>query len=157
MCIQKNKPVSLYAEILPGCSIGGIFIGEKVINVLDRLSSEQTLECEEFNNFGKVYDLYTVNNGEINFTSDESDIVLALWCSIGYKGSYDGKYYPGISVREVKKNFREKEIYHGYLVLDRNYKIYYGLPDAFDDFVNFDEVNDDIVLEDLYVGDLKNN
>lgn len=152
---KKNNAISLSAEIVPGQSIGGILIGENVLDIIDRLPSDQELICKEFNNFGKNYYLYSINNGIINFTSDKDDVVLAIWCGVGYKGKCDEKYYPGISVGEVKENFRKIEIYHGYLVLDDNYKIYYELPEEFDDFNDFNEVDDDVILRCLYVGDLK--
>lgn len=153
--MERNEVISFDAEIIPGKSIGGISIGEDVISVLDKLDNGQGIEESVFSNFGVKYYLYSINNGIINFTTKDDGVVLALWCGIGYKGSYKGRYYPGVTVKDIKINFKSKELYGGYLVLDNNYNIYYGLPEEFDDYDNFCQLNDEIIFEDLYVGKLR--
>lgn len=39
--------------------------------------------------------------------------------------------------------------------MDRNFLIYYGMPDHIDDFNYFSDLDDDVVFEELYVGGLR--
>ncbi len=43
----------------------------------------------------------------------------------------------------------------GYLIVDRNYLIYYSMPDDIDDFNSFSDLDDDVVFEELHVGGLR--
>lgn len=143
------------ADIIAGESIGGISLGDNVLDILEAAGDKFAIKEIPFENFGNKYFHYKLNDGEINFTSNYDGEILAIWCEPGYLGMYNGYLYPGISAREIKEVSKIQEIYKGFLVIDRNFNVYYDLNEGVDDFDRFEDVNDEVKFNALYVGDLK--
>ncbi|HCT6471251.1 TPA: hypothetical protein OT496_003576, partial [Morganella morganii] len=81
-------------------------------------------------------------------------VIIALWCKPPYSGSYKNKLYPGITASKLNEVSKKQEIIKGYLVIDKDFHVYYGMPEDIDDFDCFSDLNDDVIFNELYVGDL---
>ncbi|PIT13094.1 hypothetical protein BGI32_09610 [Snodgrassella alvi] len=151
---MKKIIIGLDMDIIPGRSIGGISLGDYDKDIIECINNKYVIEKYSFNNQLGSYALYKIHNGAISFTSDEQGVIIALWCEPPYKGSYKRKLYPGITALELKKISKTQEIIKGYLVIDKNFFIYYGMPDNIDDFNSFSDIDDKTIFNELYVGNL---
>lgn len=153
---MKDKAVvSLVEDIIPGKSIGGICLGDNVADVIESVGDKFSIDAISFENFGTKYFYYKINNGAISFTCNESGKIVSLWCKPPYLGKFDKKFYPGITVRELKNISKKQSIIKGYLIIDNNKLIYYGMPEDIDDFNRFSDLDDDVIFDELYVGNLE--
>ncbi|ELY2857425.1 hypothetical protein SMC92_004589 [Cronobacter dublinensis] len=153
--MKDNTVINLVSDIIPGKSIGGISLGDNVVDIIECIGDEFTIDVFSFENFGVKYFCYKINNGAISFTCNESGNIISLWCEPPYLGSFNKKLYPGITVGELKKISKKQSIIKGYLVIDNNKLIYYGMPDDIDDFNHFSDLDDDVIFNELYVGNLE--
>lgn len=152
---MMNKVVPDYnAPIVAGTSLGGIELGGFADEVLACLQDSCRVENTESEGPAGAFTLYELDGGVVGFGVDGDGVIVSLWCRQPYQGLYDGRLGPGMSVSEISKMSRRQFEFGGYLVLDRNYQVYFGLPALFDDFDSFDELPRDLVFEELYVGDL---
>lgn len=147
--------IGLDMDIIPGKSIGGISLGDNVNDVIKSIGEKHPISKYDFQNHTGNYSLYNIFNGAISFTCDSNNIIVALWCTPPYQGSFNKKLYPGITALEIRRRSKKQEIIKGYLVIDKNSPIYYGMPDEIDDFNSFSELDDDTIFNELYVGNLK--
>lgn len=150
----SNMSINLDENIIPGKSIGGISLGDNVNDIIKCIEAEYCINVIEFENFGVKYLCYKINDGAISFTVNDTGHIVSLWCEPPYKGSFNGKLYPGITARKLKEISSIQTIIKGYLVIDNNPLIYYGMPDDIDDFNCFSDLDDDVFFNELYVGDL---
>lgn len=153
--MKDNAAISLVKDIIPGKSIGGICLGDNVADITECIGDKFSIDVFPFENFGTKYFCYKINNGAISFACNESGQVVSLWCEPPYLGSFDKKLYPGITAGELKKISKKQSIIKGYLVIDNNKLIYYGMPEDIDDFNRFSDLEDDVMFNELYVGNLK--
>lgn len=142
-------------DIIPGKSIGGISLGDNVDDVTLSLSEGVSFEIFDFENFGVKYHCCKLGGGAVSFTIDESGKIISLWCEPPYKGSFNGKLYPGITAKELREVTRKQNLVKGYLVVDNIYGLYFGMPDDIDDFNSFSDVDDGVYFNELYVGSLQ--
>lgn len=153
--VMKNYIINFDSDIIPGSSIGGISLGDCTEDVFECIADTFDVEISEFENFGGRYVSYEVSGGAITFVAREDGKISALWCKPPYKGRFDRRFYPGITAGELKSVSRRQEIFDGYLVVDRNYLIYYGMPEDIDDFNSFSDLDDGVVFNELHVGKLR--
>lgn len=146
--------ISLDAEVVPGKSIGGISLGDNASDVIKSAAGKFSVDFLEFENFGVKYVCCKIEGGAISFSYNEDGKVVSLWCEPPYRGGGDRRFYPGITAGKLRRVSRKQEIIKGYLVVDDNYSVYYGMPDDIDDFDHFSDLDDDVVFSELYVGDL---
>jgi len=152
---MTNRFPDLKAEILQGLSIGGICIGDDINTVLSCLAEDCPVSSDYF--FapdGRCLMWYCFYDGAVSLTADEDGVILDVRCRKPYRGLFDGRIGPGMTAAEIAKFSRHQEECYGYLVLDNNYQIYLSLPDGCDDFERFSDLPEDIVFEQLYVGNL---
>lgn len=153
---MKNHTVVRFdSDIVPGRSIGGISLGDCVEDIFYRVADTFDVEIFEFENFGVRYVCYEIAGGAISFSAKDDGKITALRCKPPYKGRFDRRFYPGITAGELKRVSRRQELMGGYLIVDRNYLIYYSMPDDIDDFNSFSDLDDDVVFEELHVGGLR--
>lgn len=151
---MKNIAIRSDADIVPGKSIGGVSLGDSVSDVIRCIKSEFTIKKYDISNLVGKFFLYKINDGTISFTSDKYGIIIALWCEPPYSGSYKNKLYPEITASKLNEVSKKQEIIKGYLVIDKDFHVYYGMPEDIDDFDCFSDLNDDVIFNKLYVGDL---
>ncbi|GIZ28590.1 hypothetical protein TUM12151_15320 [Morganella morganii] len=151
---MKNIVIRLDADIVPGKSIGGVSLSDNVSDVIRCINSGFTIKKHDISNSVGKFFLYKINGGAISFTSDEHGVIIALWCEPPYSGSYKNKLYPGITASKLNEVSKKQEIIKGYLVIDKYFHVYYGMPEDIDDFDCFSDLNDDVIFNELYVGDL---
>lgn len=153
--MEDNAIIDMTLDIIPGKSIGGICLGDDVNDIIGRIGGRFDIDKSNFENFGVKYTHYKVNKGAVSFVCDESNKVISLWCEPPYKGSFNKKLYPGITAGELKAKSKKQILIKGYLVIDDNPFIYYGMPDDIDDFNFFSDLDDEVVFNELYVGNLQ--
>ncbi|PWD68134.1 hypothetical protein [Pectobacterium parmentieri] len=152
---MKNIIIGLDMDIVPGKSIGGISLGENINEIIQRIECKYSIAKSIFSNNTGNYSFYRVQDGAISFTTNNHDVIVSLWCEPPYSGSFKGKLYPGITAREIREKSKRQDIIKGYLVIDQDFTIYFGMPDDIDDFNSFPDLDDEVVFNELYVGDLK--
>lgn len=153
--IMNNIIIGLDMDIVPGKSIGGIFLGANVNDIIQHIESKYNISKSSFSNATGNYSFYRVQGGAISFTTNNHDVIVALWCEPPYSGSFEGKLYPGITAREIRVKSKRQDIIKGYIVIDQDFTIYFGMPDYIDDFNCFSDLDDETVFNELYVGNLK--
>ena len=153
--IMKNIIIGLDMDIVPGKSIGGICLGDNINDIIQRIEYKYSLTKSSFSNNTGNYSFYRVQGGAISFTTNNHGVIVALWCEPPYLGSFKGKLYPGITAREISDKSKRQDIIKGYLVIDQDFTIYFGMPDDIDDFNSFSDLDDETIFNELYVGNLK--
>ncbi|AZL75660.1 hypothetical protein [Pseudomonas oryziphila] len=153
--MKKNNAFSLDSDIVPGRSIGGVSLGDCAEEVFYCIADTFDVRIFEFENFGIRFVHYEVNGGVVSFVAKDDGKISSLWCKPPYSGNFDGRLFPGITAGELKSVSKRQELVSGYLVVDRNYLIYYGMSDNIDDFNHFSDLDDNVVFEELHVGGLR--
>jgi len=151
---EGDRVIGLDLEIVPGKSIGGICLGDNADDIVWNILDEFDVQAFDFDNFGMKYTCYRIDGGAISFSANEAGNIVSLCCKPPYTGRFDKRFYPGITAGEIKARSKRQELVGGYLVLDRNYLAYYAMPDEIDDFDRFSDLDDDVVFNELYVGNL---
>lgn len=149
-----KKIIGLEQDIIAGKSIGGISLGDRESDIIDQIGDKYTIAQLQFKSQLEMYTLFKIADGAISFTSNKEGIIVSLWCKPPYKGSYNGRLYPGISALELKRISKRQELVKGYLVIDNMFNIYYGMPDDVDDFNCFNDLDNETRFNELYVGNL---
>ena len=153
--MMRNRFPDLNAEIVQGGSIGGISLGDDFYQVLDKIDSDFCANTFDFQNAGGKFLCCEIEGGAIAFSVDESGRIISIWCKKPYGGSFGGKLRPGMTAKEIFAVTSGQHEFSGYLILDGNYSVYYGMPAHYDDFEDFEkDIPDDLVFEELYVGNL---
>jgi hypothetical protein len=130
--------------IVPGESLGGIFIGEQVEHVIHRLS-----DCYDI---GVRANSICMNGGLVTAYHDEDGMILSLSCNSDFKGGFSTKLWPGMTVEDVLNNTRSQIAWSGFLQVDGIKGIGLSLPDALDDFEKITDIFDGAyVFEELWV------
>ena len=143
------------ADIISGKSIGGLSIGDSAKDVVSRLNPECTLKSASFSNPSGKFIQYELDNGTISFTVGPDGKITALWCKRPYSGRFDKRLKPGMTASEIAKVTSHQMEFGGYLILDKNYKVFFSMPPDFDDFDDFDDFPADLIFEELHVGNLR--
>lgn len=152
---MKDIIIGLDMDIIPGKSVGGISLGDNIDDIIRCVGQSYSVDKTNFSNHTGDYSFYKIQGGAISFTTNNHGIVVALWCEPPYQGSFDNKLYPGITALEIRRKSKRQDIIKGYLVIDRDLTIYFGMPDDIDDFNFFTDLDDETTFNELYVGNLK--
>ena len=133
-------------SIVPGKSIGGIHLGENIIDVMYKLEDDHLFEQTNHNTI--VVDAGTVTI----FHDAETGVITAISCNQNFKGNFMNKLWPGMSVKDVLENSRHQIAWCGFVEIDKFRGIGLSLPAKYDDFERItDFLTPDFIFEELWV------
>lgn len=113
-------------EIIPGKSLGGVCLDEKVDFVVERFSPHYDVKIGD----GVV----KFNNDLIMLGYDENRLIYSAMCGVGYSHRFSGKLWAGMTVAEVIENSRTQVAWGGCVIVDGINGIGLPLPSGLDDF-----------------------
>ncbi|WP_339442611.1 hypothetical protein [Pseudomonas proteolytica] len=138
--------MDLTNAIVPKTSIGGITIGENVSQVQTRLSSRYKTHSGP--------NSLTINDGFITAYHGVDGIISAISCNAAFKGNYENKLWPGMTVADVLKLSKTQMAWSGFVQIDQISGIGLSLPEEYDDFDSLtDHFDLDFVFNELWVYD----
>ncbi|NVZ68138.1 hypothetical protein [Pseudomonas costantinii] len=130
--------------IVPKTSIGGVTIGENISKVQARLSGRYKTE-------NGAHSL-TIENGLITAYHDADGIISALSCNADFKGNFENRLWPGMTVADVLKHSRQQVAWSGFVQIDQISGVGLSLPEECDDFDALtDHLDLDFVFNELWV------
>ncbi|PRA32062.1 hypothetical protein [Pseudomonas poae] len=136
--------MELTQAIVPKTSIGGITIGENISDVQARLSGRYKTEPSAH--------FLTIENGLITAYHDADGIISALSCNVDFKGNFEKRLWPGMTVADVLKHSKEQVAWSGFVQIDQISGIGLSLPEELDDFDALtDHLDLDFVFNELWV------
>jgi hypothetical protein len=136
--------MSVNTLIIPKKSIGGIYIGEKIEDIVRRLSEDHAIEISESS--------ITIDGGLITAYHDAAMVITSLCCNSNFKGNYSNKIWAGMTVNDVLKNTSKQIAWSGFVQVDMIEGIGLSLPDDQDDFETLeDEFDGGHVFAELWV------
>lgn len=130
----------LSSEIIPGVSLGGIFIGETIDSVFERFSEKYEIE---------ILDEVALFDGgliSIGYASS-SGVVHSMMCGAGFTGNYKGILWAGMNVSDVIARTKKQIAFGGCVVVDGIQGIGLSLPSSFDDF---EKITDFLSLDHVF-------
>ncbi len=141
---EALKTMLLSSEIIPGVSLGGVLIGEKIDSVFERFSEKYEI---------KVFDEIAVfEGGLISIGYTPSGIVHSVMCDARFSGNYKEILWAGMTVSDVIAKTRKQIAFGGCAVVDGVQGVGLPLPHGFDDFEKItDFLSLDHVFENLSV------
>lgn len=147
--------MNINAEIISGKSIGDIEIGKSIDAYLPSIYQEnKKVEVNVYDNPGIKLHSYRIDDGLITINADEGGTILNVSCKSPYKGKYQGKLYPGMSVAQIVAATQKQLLIHGFLVVDNDFGFCFNLPHPYDDDLDhISELPDDLILDEVYVKD----
>ncbi|MFA7940940.1 hypothetical protein ACEK06_00585 [Pseudomonas brenneri] len=132
--------------IVPKTSIGGITIGENVSQVQARLSSRYKIHSTP--------NSLTINDGFITVYHSVDGIISAISCNAAFKGNYENKLWPGMTVADVLKLSKTQMAWSGFVQIDQISGTGLSLPEEYDDFDSLtDHFDLDFIFTELWVYD----
>ncbi len=138
--------MDLTNEIVPKVSIGGIAIGENATQVKTRLSNKYKAHSGP--------NSLTIDGGLITAYHGVDGVISALSCNASFKGNYEKKLWPGMTVADVLMRSKEQVAWAGFVQIDQLNGIGLSLPDECDDFDSLIDCLDlDFVFSELWVYD----
>lgn len=147
--------MNIHAEIISGKSIADIEIGESIDSYLPAIYQEnRKVELNVYDNPGIKLHSYRIDDGLITINADKNGTILNLSCRHPYKGKYQGKLYPGMSIAQIVAASQKQLLIHGYLVVDNDFGFCFNLPHPYDDDFDFiSQLPNDLILGEVYVKD----
>ena len=147
--------VNVNADIISYLSIGDIEIGKNIVNY-DFYHDPVFINSFSSSNpelTGRIVFYYDLD--ECMYVSTEEDgTIIALGCHENYKGKYNKKLYPGITMGELIKSTNSQRILNGTLVVDEDYGISFTLPSPYNEIADYIEhIPLDLKLNEIYVED----
>ncbi|VWC99542.1 hypothetical protein BLA39750_02461 [Burkholderia lata] len=131
--------------IVPSKSLGGILLGEKVQDVIDRLSETHVAE-RTGQNVVSIDEVITI------YHDPENGRIESLACNSNFAGRYLDKLWPGMTVGDVLKNTETQIAWCGFVQVDGVKGVGLSLPDELDDFERLtDFLSLDFVFDELWV------
>jgi hypothetical protein len=141
---QTDKNIIINTIIIPGESAGGIKLNSNVDDVISNLHDRYRLDADARS--------IIINEGMITIYHNDAGIIHAISCSSTYKGSYQSKLWPGMTVQDVLRTTKEQDADLGFVIFHKIQGIGLLLPQDRDDFERLnDHLSDDFVLEELWV------
>lgn len=138
--------MEITTSIVPGKSLGGIFLGEKIDDVIARLSKKYLIE--------KNLNCTTIDSGLITAYHDEEGFISSLSCNSTFQGTYQDKIWPGMTVADILTNTASQVAWSGFVQVDQMGGAGLSLPNEIDDFERLtDDFADDYVFEELWIYD----
>ena len=138
--------MNLTNVIVPKVSIGGIAIGESITQVQARLSDKYKTHNSP--------DSFTIDNGFITAYHGVDGVISAISCNTAFKGNYENKLWPGMTVADVLRLSKEQVAWAGFVQIDQVSGIGLSLPEEYDDFDSLtDHFDLDFVFNELWVYD----
>jgi hypothetical protein len=125
--------------VIPGVSLGGIRIGDKVDNAIDELGLSCVVQAP--NNF------VIINEGILYIGYDIDRLITCVGCSSICGINYKNKLWPGMSVQDVLERSKIQKAECGCVIIDNIDGIGLVLPNEFDDF---DEITDFLPLNYVF-------
>jgi hypothetical protein len=136
--------MDITTSIVPRKSLGGISIGEQIDDVIARLSNTYLIY--------KTINCTTINDGLITAYHDDEGLISSLSCNSKFKGNFQKKIWPGMTVADVMKNTSSQVAWSGFVQVDRIGGVGLSLPNELDDFERLtDDLDDSYVFEELWV------
>lgn len=136
--------MDINTSIVPKKSLGGISIGEQIDDVIARLSNTYV--------FDKTINRTSINDGLITAYDDDAGLISSLSCNSQFKGNYQNKIWPGMTVADVIKTTSRQVAWSGFVQVNRIVGIGLSLPNELDDFEQLtDDFEDSYVFEELWV------
>jgi hypothetical protein len=136
--------MDITTTINPGKSLGGISIGEQIDDVIARLANTYLID--------KTINRTTINGGLITAYHGDDGLISSLSCNSNFKGSFQKKIWPGMTVADVIKNTSSQVAWSGFVQVDRIGGVGLSLPNELDDFERLtDDFDDSYVFEELWV------
>lgn len=138
--------MEISTSIVPGKCLGGIFLGEKIDDVIARLPKKYLIE--------KNTNYTTIDNGLITAYHDEEGVISSLSCNSKFQGNYQNKIWPGMTVADILTNTASQVAWSGFVQVDQMEGAGLSLPNEIDDFERLtDDFADDYVFEELWIYD----
>jgi hypothetical protein len=148
--------VDVNAPIIAAHSLGGVALGSDVQLALTQAYTEGwDVQLTVYENPGIKLHSYALNRGTITINATEGGTVVSLSCQQPYRGTYEHKLWPSMSVAQIKVVTQKQMLTSGALVLDGELGIYFSLPAPYDEYDYFHQLPIDLVLEKVYVMDRK--
>jgi hypothetical protein len=147
--IQPTKPTSMSTimnskilnnVIVPGYSLAGILLNEKINNTIGMLQMDCAIDHR---NKGVV----KINNGEIFIGYDTNEMIHSVMCSSKYNINYKNKLWPGMSVADILICTKKQIALGGCVVVDGIDGIGLPLPPHLDDFSH---ITDFLALDHVF-------
>lgn len=130
--------------IIPGKSLGGIKLGSNVEDLIYALSDIYFLDSGP--------DSIIINGGMITAYHNDRGQVVALSCDSSFKGNFQAKLWPGMTVSDVQRTTKKQIAEEGFVKVDKISGVGLPLPKDRDDFERLtDHFSDDYVFEELWV------
>jgi hypothetical protein len=144
--------MNVNAPILAGHSIGGIELGSDVNSALDELRREgRAINLSIHDRPSIMLHSYEVDEGLITINADAHGIIVSISCQQPYKGVYEHKLHPGMSVAQIKAVTNKQLLTCSALVLNDELGVFFALPSLYEDCDYISEIPEDLVLEEIYV------
>ncbi|MCT8964495.1 hypothetical protein MN113_25285 [Pseudomonas veronii] len=138
--------MDLTNAIVPKVSIGGIIIGESITQVQARLSDKYKTHNSP--------NSFVIDNGFITAYHGVDGVISAISCNAAFKGNYENKLWPGMTVADVLRLSEEQVAWAGFVQIDQVSGIGLSLPEEYDDFDSLtDHFDLDFVFGELWVYD----
>jgi hypothetical protein len=147
--------MNINADIISGKSIADIEIGQSIDSYLPAIYKDnRKVELNVYDNPGIKLHSYRIDDGLITINADENGTILNLSCRYPYKGKYQGKLYPGMTIAQIIAATQKQLLIHGYLVVDGDFGFCFNLPHPYDDDHDYiSQLPGDLILGEVYVKD----
>ncbi len=149
--------MDLTAPIVSGTSIAGISLGTNIDELITELRNAHIPFIETtFHTFGRAYRKLTLAEGKVTVVSDDTNHVVRLSCRPGYFGKFKSKFFPGMTVNQVREKSLKQVLIHGMIVVDDDFGAFFDVPEVyecrqFDDVDNIFQLPPEMALSELHV------
>ncbi|MCG8710943.1 hypothetical protein JHU04_004261 [Brenneria sp. 4F2] len=149
--------IDIKADILSYTPLGNIEIGRFVDFYHYEMYENFDIEVKEymipFPSNEKMYG-YSLNNDTLMFSATSGGEIVSVGYNENYKGKYNGKLYPGITMGELLDLTDSQKILNGTLIVDEDYGLSFTLPSPYDEIVDYIErIPLGLKLNEIYVSD----
>ncbi|MFK3781772.1 hypothetical protein [Agrobacterium sp. NPDC089420] len=131
--------MKLTKEILPGRSLAGIVLQTSIDAIIAGLQSRHAIAIHKR--------IVSIDDGLVTIGYGEDHLIYSVMCNSRFEGSYQGKLWAGMTVKDVLKNSTTQVAWGGAVVVDGIEGIGLPLPDGFDDF---DRITDHLPLDHAF-------
>jgi hypothetical protein len=144
--------MDITAPIIAGHSLGGIALGSNAEPVIAQAYAEgRRVELSIHNNPGIHLHSYQIDKGLVTVNANERGDIVSISCQQPYKGTYESKLWPGMSIAQIKSATQKQLLTSSALVLDGELGVFFALPAPYDEYDYIRELPDELILEKIYV------
>ncbi|TDT51578.1 hypothetical protein DFO53_4083 [Enterobacter sp. AG5470] len=148
--------IDLQADIISFTSIGNIHLNDNISHYMQDMYENFNVETKEytipfpFNEKNVAYIL----DGIVSITTKQQGTIIGVGCNEKYKGKYNKKLYPGITMGDLLRLTGSQRILNGTLIIDEDYGLSFTLPAPYDEIADYlEDIPLDLKLNEIYVSD----